>query len=344
MGRNRPGHYGGAWSPPSYTVDENHKIVGAVPPQPNNWGRWGADDQRGTTNLITPGVITSAAGLVRSGRTVALGIPIDAEAPIHFTRPGAVRVHTYSGSDYIAGSPTNEKFFEGMQWTDDLIFMALQGSTQWDGLAHIILDDAMYNGFWGGSVTSAGGAERNGIQHQRETLVGRGVLLDVARHRNGAGHLEGGEPITGAILDEVAAAQEVELRPGDMLLLRTGYLGHWYALDSANDYVEKTSNWWTTEPGLSGTALTWLYEHDIAAIACDNWALEVVPFDIETTRPFPVHQGAIPGLGLTIGEFWWLDDLGKACAEEGRWEFFLSAQPLNVTNASGTMLNPVAIF
>jgi len=343
MGRKRPATYSASWTPPDYTVDDSHHVVGAGPPEPNHWGRWGADDERGTTNFITPEVIAAAGKLIRKGRNVSCAIPINAQAPVHFTRPGAIHVHTYSGADYVAGSPTNEMFFEGMQWTDDLIIMALQGSTQWDGLAHLVRDDVMYNGFWGGSVTGAGGAARLGIQHQRETLISRGVLLDVCRHR-GEKPMQRGDVIDRAELDEVAAAEGVEIRSGDIVLVRTGYLGQWYELDPVADYVAKTNDWWTGEPGLGVDTLGWLHEHEIAAVAADNFAVEVCPFEERVTTPWPLHQGAIPGLGLTLGEFFGLDDLGKACEEEERWEFFFAAQPLNVTNASGTMLNPIAIF
>jgi kynurenine formamidase len=217
--------------------------------------------------------------------------------------------------------------------------MALQGSTQWDGLAHLIRDDYLYNGWWAGEVTAAGGANRNGIQHQRETLVGRGVLLDVAGHL-GRDWLESGYVVTPELLDEVASDQGVEVRSGDMLLVRTGYLGHWYDIE---DFAEKHNGWFTTEPGLSWKCAQWCREKDVAALAVDNWAVDVVPFEEDAPRIFPFHQIAIPGLGMTLGEFWWLDDLAAHCRSDGRFDFFLAAQPLNVTNASGSMLNPLVI-
>lgn len=338
MGREGPGTYGTDWAGTGYEVVSS-KLVGATPPEPNNWGRWGDDDQRGTTNLITPEIVAEAAGLIRTGQRLSLAIPIDAGAPVHYTRPKAMRLHSMAGSDSIVGSPQNQVFFEGMQWTDDVIVMALQGSTQWDGLAHLIRDDAMYNGWWAGEVTAAGGANRNGVQHQKEELVGRGVLLDVCGHRGGA-PMAGGEAITPRELDEVAAAQGVELRTGDMVLIRTGYLGHWYGLD---DFRERNDTWFTTEPGVTREVANWCQAHDVAALAVDNWGIDVFPNQPDADRIFPFHQVAIPGLGLTLGEFWWLDDLAAACAADGRYAFFLAAQPLNVTNASGSMLNPLVI-
>jgi kynurenine formamidase len=328
-----------AWTPPTYQVDARGKVVGAKPPALNNWGRWGEDDQRGTTNLITPERIAEAASLVRSGRTYSLAIPIDSKAPVHHTRPRAMRLNTLSGSDFVAGSAVAHGMVPGQQWTDDVIIMALQGSTQWDGLAHFMLDHVMYNGWWGGLVSAAGGAARNGMEQQHCSLVGRGVLLDVCRFRGGE-PLPGGKLIRADELDEVARAQQTEVRPGDIVLIRTGYLGLYYGL--AGDR-QREDEWLATQPGLSGDSVAWCHANDIAALAMDNWAIDVVPFE-DPSAVFPFHHGAIPGLGLTLGEFFWLDDLADGCAEQGQYEFFLTAPPMNVSHASGSMTNPIAIL
>jgi kynurenine formamidase len=217
--------------------------------------------------------------------------------------------------------------------------MNLQGSTQWDGLAHCIRDGAIYNGFWGGTVTAVGGAEFNGIDHLRDKLVGRGVLLDVCAARGGE-PLAPGFAIGAALLDEVAGGQGVELRSGDLLFVRTGYLGSWYGI---TDPEHRRLGWFREEPGLSVDTVAWIHEHELAAVACDNWGVEVVPYEDPDGLAMPFHQAAIPGLGLTLGEYFWLDDLARACAGDGRWDFFVAAQPLNLSNASGTVVNPVAI-
>ena len=339
MGRTEPGTYRNSWKPPAYEVDDNGKVADAEPHDPHNWGRWGPEDQRGTANLITAQEIVNAAALIKTGEMHSLAIPIDADAPVHYTRPKAMRIHTIAGSDFITGSPANTHL-PGQQWTDDIIIMALQGSTQWDGLAHFLRDDCMYNGWWAGLVTAAGGAARNGIEHQRESLVGRGVLLDVCGHRGGT-PLPGGYVITPEALDAVAASQGTMLRRGDIVTVRTGHLGLWYTFGGDR---ARQDEWFTTEPGLSGRCAAWAKDRDIAGLAIDNWAIDVVPFEPDATLPFPFHQAAIPGVGLTCGEFWWLDDLAAACARAGRYEFFLAAQPLYVVNASGSMLNPIAIL
>ncbi|MDQ1618014.1 MAG: hypothetical protein QOE19_583 [Actinomycetota bacterium] len=331
---------GSAWKPPTYEVDVDGKVVGVAPPIPNNWGRWGAQDEKGTTNLITPEAIVHAASLIRSGRVFSMAIPIDSQAPVHHTRPKAMRLNTLTGADFVVGAPAANAMVPGQQWTDDIIIMALQGSTQWDGLAHLMRDYMMYNGWWSGLVTAAGGAARNGIEHQRESLVGRGVLLDVCRHRGGA-PMKGGDAIHAEELDEVARSQGVELRPGDIVLIRTGYLGVWYGLQGDR---AKEAEWLATQPGLASSCVQWCADKDVAALAVDNWAIDVVPFVDPEEPPFPFHQTAIPGLGLSCGEFFWLDDLAAACAEEKRYEFFVSAPPMYVVNGSGSMVNPVAVL
>lgn len=344
MGRIRPGHYGATWEPPGYTVDQHHRVVGVVPPEPNNWRRWGEDDQRGTANLITPETIVLAASLIVEGLVVSLAIPIDSRVPVHATRPSAVHTYVFAGSDYIVGSPTNERFNPGLQWTDDCLFTALHGSTHWDGLAHIGRDDVLYNGFWCGAVTAAGGAARNGIEHQAESFVGRGVLLDLCRDA-GRRSLQRGDVITEEMLDHVATSQGVEIRAGDMVLVRTGYLRLWYELDRASpDFPLRAQEWWSGEPGLGLGGLEWCRRGNIAAVAADNWAVEVFPTESADGGPSPIHEVGIQGLGLTLGEFWWLEDLATMCAERGRWDFFLAAQPLRVASGSGSILNPVAIF
>jgi kynurenine formamidase len=328
-----------SWRPPQLEVDENDKVVGAEPTGINNWGRWGEDDECGTANLATPEAIVEAARLIRNGEVHSLAIPIGPGAPSHPSRVKPTRVNTLTGSDYLAGfSIPAPPFIAGVKFTDDILIMNIQGSTQWDGLAHVIDHDTLYNGFWGGTVTAAGGAAHVGMHHLREKLVGRGVLVDVCAAAGGE-PLPPGHAIGSAELDAVLARQGTEMRPGDILLVRTGYLGTWYSRPPA----ERTQGWLEEEPGLGLDTLEWLQEREVAAVACDNWGVEVVPVE-NPGEALPFHQVAIPGLGLTLGEFFWLDDLAAACAREGRWEFFLAAQPLYLENASGTMLNPVAIL
>jgi kynurenine formamidase len=336
MGRTAPGQYSTGWKAPDYEVDENGKIKGLVNDrQPNNWGRWGDLDERGTTNLLTPERVQAAAGLVQEGRIISMAIPLDSTGPVHPSRPAVQHWYGYSGSDMIVGTKLNEAY-PGFQGTDDYLSMPLQGSTQWDGLAHLGFQDSLYNGFWLGNVEQFAGAQKCSIHHQKESLCGRGVLLDVARLK-GVDHLEQGYAITPADLDEAVEAHGVEVRQGDILIVRTGNVAWWYTL-------EDKSVFFAGEPGLSIACAEWLAEKDVAAIAMDNVAIEVEPFEEPCPQPFPLHAKLIRDMGLSLGEIWHLEAISEACHASGRYEFFVAAQPLNLTNASGSPLNPIAIL
>jgi kynurenine formamidase len=338
MGRDRPGGYAKEWSAPDYAVDERGKLVdGYRPREPNNWGRWGEDDELGTQNLIGPEQRIAAARLVRTGKVFSLALPIQANAPSFTTRPSPLRLPLMTGSDAVVGSPYNDAA-PGLQWSDDMLQMPTQGSTQWDALAHVMYEDSLYNGWWAGNVTAQGGGPVLGIGTQRESFVGRGVLVDAARHQ-GLDSCPDAQPIAPDLLDAALASQQVELQPGDMLLLRTGYLAKWWTRPP-----EMTPEaYFGASPGLSREAIPWLHEKGISALAADNIGVEVlVPEDAED-RALPVHVACLVDLGLPLGELWDLDRLADDCAQDGVYEFLLVAPPLNLPGYMGSPLNPIAL-
>lgn len=326
------------WTPPTYQVDARGKVVGAEPRSPHNWGRWGVHDQLGTINLITDRVRARAAALVRTGRVISCSIPIDDRMPVHPARPMVVHTHALTGSDLVAGS-LPDRSSGGYPGADDVIFMPLQSATHWDGLTHCSHEDTFYNGFWVGTAGANGGARTLATNLLVDRVVGRGVLLDVAGHR-GVPRLLPGEAITSADLDACAAAQGVEVAGGDVVLVRTGELGHFYATPEA----DRPDFFVAGHPGLALDTVEWLHRHDVAALAMDNRTVEVVPWPDTGGPAYPLHSRLIRDLGLTIGELWWLDHLASACAEEGRWEFLLVAPPIAVTGSSGAPASPVAIL
>lgn len=337
MGRNSKGEWTLSWTPPQYSVGDDGKRIGYTNENtPNNWGRWGDDDEKGTTNFITPDVVKDAAGLISSGKTISCAVPVEAGGPVHPSRPGVVHMFGYSGADSVVGSAL-QTIAPGFQGADDYIFMPLQGSTQWDGLPHIFQDDVMYNGYWMGNVEGLGGAATCGIQNQKDTLTSRGVLLDLPRHQ-GIERSEPGVPITPDLLDDCAREQGVEIRRGDILLIRTGHVPWYYSL------ADKSEFWSAGAPGLSDSTVEWIHGKEIAALAVDNIAVEVEPAEDSDAQLYPVHVRLIRDLGLTIGEVWWLEDVAAECHAEGRWEFFLSAAPMNVTGGAGSLINPIAVF
>lgn len=323
------------WTPPSYTIDANGKIVGYSNDHiPHNWGRWGELDQRGTANFITPERIAQAAQLIRSGRAISLALPIEEEMPVHPSRPRVVHTFGYTGADVLAGCAVGRDL-RGFEGSDDYLFMPLHSATHWDGLAHIQYQHAMYNGFWGGVVESYGGAGRCQVHLLKDRLLGRGVLLDLPRHF-GIERLLPGQAILPEDLDACMQEEGMEVRTGDILLIRTGEMPWFYTL------ADKSLFWGNGSPGLSIKTVEWLYHHEVAALAADNVAVEVVPFEEPYEVGYPLHMRLIRDLGLTIGELWWLEELAEACREQQRWEFFLNAAPLTVTNAVGGPLNPIA--
>jgi kynurenine formamidase len=313
------------WDPPAYKVDAAGKVVGVSPGTPNNWGRWGADDQRGTANLLTTERVAAAAKLVRSGKQFGLGTPIVARGG---SRPGPrpQPIHLWAaaaGDGVLNGMPVSG--------SDDWIVMALQGSTQLDGLAHVSMQDTMYNGFWAGLVTASGGARRLGLHNCGDGVNGRGVLLDVARHV-GSDPLERGFQIGPDLLDATAAAQSVAIEAGDLLFVRTGFLG---------DHLANPMHG-PGEPGLDDFCITWLHEHDIAVVAADNTAVQFVHPEPGGTS-FRFHLATLRDLGLYLGEVLDLDALAADCAADGVYEGFCVTSTLPVVGSVGSPINPTFI-
>jgi kynurenine formamidase len=300
-----------------------------------NWGRWGAQDEIGTLNYITPDRIAAAARLVTAGTVFALGIPLQRQGPQSGTRARFNPIHTMfrDGGDQPRDAAGVVEM-QGYGGSDDWIVMPLQCVTQWDSLAHVFDSGKMYNGYDANLVTSSGAA-KNSIDKTKDKIVGRGVLLDMPRYK-GVPRLPAGYAITVADLEGAAAAERVEVQEGDILLVRTGFM---------SGYLEKGS--WDhfdldESPGVSVHTAPWLHQKKIAAIAADNYAVEVRPSELPPFRS-PFHICAIPNMGLTLGEIFYLDQLAADCAADGRYAFLLVAPPLPVTHAVGTPINPYAM-
>jgi kynurenine formamidase len=300
-----------------------------------NWGRWGPDDEIGTLNYITPERIAAAARLVTAGKVFALGIPLDRHGPQSGTRQRFNPIHTMfrDGGD-APRTPAEVEAMQGYGGSDDWIVMPLQCATQWDSLAHIFHEGKMYNGYEATLVTSSGAA-KNSIDRTRDKIVGRGVLLDVARFK-GVPALEPGYAITVEDLEGTAAAAGVVVEPGDLLLIRTGHMSR---------YLDR-GDWRHFDldpfPGVSVHTAPWMHARQIAAVASDNYAVEVRPAEVPGFRN-PFHVVAIANMGLTLGEIFFLEELAADCAADGRYAFLLVAPPLPVTRAVGTPINPYAL-
>ena len=300
----------------------------------SNWGRWGADDERGTLNFITPERILAACALPRRGRVISCALPFDDRGP----QSGLARRHNpihymlAHAGDALAGA--QDHLAGGFNYADDAVTMPLQCGTQWDALAHVFYDGKMYNGRDVRLVTSRG-ARENSIDRIADGVVGRGVLLDLPRLMRRP-WLEDGTRILPQDLDACAEAFGATIESGDILLVRTGMMKRCLEQKSWRGYCGGPA------PGLSVHCARWLYEREIAAVATDTWGVEVIPN--ETPDCFqPLHMISLRNTGLLLGEIFQLDDLAEACAEDGNYAFLFTAPPLPITGAVGSPINPLAI-
>lgn len=296
----------------------------------SNWGRWGEDDERGTLNHITPERVLAALTLPRHGRVLSLALPFEADGPARGRRFNPIHTMLVDGGDAIAGVG---KHPGGFGYADDAIHMPTQCGTQWDALAHVFYDGRMYNDRDVALVSSAGAAA-NSIDRIADGVVGRGVLLDVARHR-GVDWLEDGDAIAPGELDACAEAQGLTVGPGDVVLVRTGKLARHRRAGSWEGYVGPS-------PGLSLHAARWIYEREVAAVASDTFCVEVLPAETSDCT-MPLHMVSLRNTGLLLGEMFVLDALAEACAADGNHAFLFVAPPLPITGGVGSPINPLAI-
>lgn len=297
----------------------------------SNWKRWGAEDRIGTLNHITPERVRAAAAAIRTGEILSLALPLGAKGPQVGVggRTNPVHLMSLTPADFAHRS-------DGMVFSDDFIAMPLQCATQWDGLAHAGYDGLLYNGVPASTVTSARGSAELSIERiaERGGVTGRGVLLDVARAL-GVDRLEAGQPVTPADLDRAADEQGATVGPGDVLLVRTGWMRCWTVDNDPRRY-------WNGEPGLHLDCAAWLHARDVAAVCSDNWGVEVMPPD--GGHRTDLHAVLLRDMGLSLGELFVLDALAEACAGRGAWDFFFTAPPLTVTGGVGSPITPLAIL
>ena len=296
-----------------------------------NWGRWGADDQLGTLNYITPERVRAAAGLVRTGRRVSMAIPVNTTAGPDNAEPA---IHYVSlGHDIDLGP-------HGVRFGLDFIGMACHGDchTHVDALCHVSYAGRTYNGRPATQVLTSRGATTQDVAAYADGLVGRGVLLDIPRLR-GVPWLEPGDMVT---RDELIAAEDAagaHLGEGDILVFRTGHhrrrleLGPWH--NGAPPDGEGKA-------GLHVNAVPWMHERRIAAFLPDGDG-EAVPGSV-AGMPSPIHALQIAAMGMLASDSLQLEDLARVCEEETRWEFMVVGLPLRLPGGTGSPWNPIAIF
>ena len=313
----------------------NREHIRATAKELSNWGRWGDEDQIGTLNNISPADIVGAAQLINKGKTFALGLDLKQkiQSGLFGGRWNMIHQMLATGTDAVTGEQDGDGSAY-LRYADDAINLPCQGSTQWDALCHIFLDDKMYNGYSATEVT-VNGAKKLGIEHVRDKMVGRGVLLDIARMK-GVEYLEDGYAITNEDLDACAEHQGISVGKGDFVIIRTGQQEKCIRNEDWTGYAGGDA------PGLSFSTAHWLREKDVAAICSDTWGCEVRPNETNEANQ-PWHWVVIPAMGISMGEIFYLKELAEDCAADGIYEFFFCAPPLHIPGAAGSPINPLAI-
>lgn len=303
---------------------------------PKNWGKWGDDDDVGSLNYLTPQVILQAARSIRQGKVFTLQVPMANPAgdPVWPGRVGAQRYMVIDKGQYIAGKAT--AFKGGLEYADDFMACFLQGSTQYDALGHTWYDDQIWNGY--DAKTTIGGLAKASVYPiATRGVVGRGVLIDMARHR-GKAVLDKGETFTHEDLVACAESQGTPIEKRDVLVVHTGWIGNFYNVPRDEFYKD------FVEPGLtySPELVEWFRDMEIPNLVTDTIANEVT---VEPTSGLvlPLHAALMRNLGVALTEIALLDELADDCAKDGQYDFLYAAAPLKIVNATGAPVNPLAI-
>ena len=300
-----------------------------------NWGKWGPDDEWGTINYVGDEERKAAAQLVKKGQVFALGLNFDGDGPqngLFGGRWNPMHQMLATGTDAVQGI---QDPIAGMRYADDAINLPTQAASQWDALSHVFTDDKMWNGY-DATLVDVRGAHKNGIEKFADKMVGRGVLLDVARYK-GKERLADGYEITTKDLEGTAKKQGVEVRRGDFVIFNTGQMADCLDKGDWGGYGGGDA------PGLGFETVDWIHEKQISGICSDTWGIEVRPNRSVPGLNQPWHWVTIPHIGIVHGEIWYLRELVADCAEDGVYEFFLCAPPLVITRGTGSPINPQAI-
>ena len=295
-------------------------IAGVAIGQAGNPGTssWGADDQRGAANRITPQKVLEAKGLITRGTVYQLGRVYESTMPLFGTRHFSLKIPQTFGP---MGS-------NRLEFHDELVSAEIgQVGTQFDGLGHIGVGDVFYNGNNRADFAKPDGFTKLGIENVG-ALVTRGVLVDVAAYK-GVARLEGGYEVTLADLRGALEKQRTEVRSGDVVILHTGWGSLWKVDNAAFN---------AKAPGIGLEAGQYLVEREVVLIGADTWSMEVVP-NPNPDLQFPVHQLLIPRNGIYIFE----NLLTEELARDRVYEFAFFFAPLKLKGATGSPANPLAI-
>jgi kynurenine formamidase len=274
----------------------------------SNWGRWGADDQLGAVNLITPAKRVAAARLVEVGRTVSMARAMTIQRLDDPEAASANRPPVLVGSvRSVFDIDTDGGYF----W--ERYEIEYHGSlvSHLDALCHVAYNGKVYNGLPFEDVASKeNGCTQLGIVNLKDGLVTRGILVDLP-----------GKAVRREDIEAWEAEKGITISSGDALFLRTG-----------RD-VGQTG-------GYHPSLIPFFKERDIALLGSD------VPQEggrVEGVT-VPIHFFALVALGVHLFDNLGLEDLARTANELNRWEFMFMASPHGIPHGAGAALNPIAVF
>jgi kynurenine formamidase len=288
--------------------------------QSDRWypSRWGADDQRGAANRLTPAKVLEAKDLIKQGTVYQLGHVYESGMPMFGTRHYSLRI-----PQAFAMPGRNQAVYH-----DEVISGELgQIGTQFDGLGHLGIGDLFYNGNRRSEFAQAEGLMRLGIENVGP-IVTRGVLIDVARFK-GVEQLQGGYEITLADVQGALQRERVEIRPGDVVVIHTGWGALW--MKDNPRFVESA-------PGIGIAAAQFLADKEVVVVGADTWGVEVMP-NPDSSLSAPVHQLLIARSGIYLHE----NLITDALARDSVYEFAYMYAPLRLKGATGSPGNPIAL-
>jgi kynurenine formamidase len=288
--------------------------------QSDRWypSRWGADDQRGAANRLTPAKVLEAKDLIKQGTVYQLGHVYESGMPMFGTRHYSLRI-----PQAFAMPGRNQAVYH-----DEVISGELgQIGTQFDGLGHLGIGDLFYNGNRRSEFAQAEGLMRLGIENVGP-IVTRGVLIDVARLK-GVEQLQGGYEITLADVQGALQRERVEIRPGDVVVIHTGWGALW--MKDNPRFVESA-------PGIGIAAAQFLADKEVVVVGADTWGVEVMP-NPDSSLSAPVHQLLIARNGIYLHE----NLITEALARDSVYEFAYMFAPSRLKGATGSPGNPIAL-
>ena len=289
-----------------------------------NWGRWGPDDQRGTTNLITAEKVLTTVKLVKAGMVVSLAhtVPMKADAEVP---AGSVFHRITNGIGEFNTTDTYQVSYHGL------------ALSHMDAFCHFFLEGKMYNGYSvAENITPETGCKKDDVMAWRDGIVTRAVLYDLPQLKS-VDWIEPGTPIMRADLEAWEKKAGVKAGPGDVILL---YVGRWKRRAALGPVAGRVA-------GYHPDVVPWIKEREVAFIGHDfniDWnprpgwgAAEGIPVN-------PVHQAVLNWMGVSIIENLDLEQAVETARRLNRYEFMLTFAPIPVPGGTGSPINPLAVF